>query len=105
MSCRDTNFQKDNVLSIKRSWLAQDDIGVNYTGSPYCICSKFITRSVRDRILDSSDTLREPIQALEPDARTEYLVRLDSESSLPRPITLADQHDACFPFLLEHNGT
>lgn len=50
--------------------------------------------------MDSSDTLRKPIQALEPDARTKYLVRLDSENHVPRPITLADQHNAISLFSL-----
>lgn len=50
--------------------------------------------------MDSSDILREPGKALEPDARTKHLVKLGSEGHLPQSITLADQHEAIFRFSL-----
>lgn len=49
--------------------------------------------------LDSSDSLRNPRQALEPDPRTGYFAKLDQKLS-PLPIGLADQYDAIASFKL-----
>lgn len=50
--------------------------------------------------LDPSDTLRDPKQALEPDPRSNNLVRFDTHTQIPQPISLADQHDAVARFKL-----
>ena len=50
--------------------------------------------------LDSSDSLRNPRRALEPDPRTGYFSKLDHNLS-PQLIGLADQYDAVASFQLE----
>lgn len=50
--------------------------------------------------MDSSDSLRDPKRALEPDPRSNHLVRLDAYTQVPQPISLADQYDAVALFKL-----
>lgn len=50
--------------------------------------------------LHSSDALRAPNQAFEPDPRSDYLVRVDEHALSPQPITLAGQYDLIASFTL-----
>ncbi len=50
--------------------------------------------------MDSSDSFRDPERALEPDPRSNHLVKFEDYTQVPQPISLADQHDAVARFKL-----
>ena len=50
--------------------------------------------------MDSSDSFRDPERALEPDPRSNHLVKFEDYTQVPQPISLADQHDAVVRFKL-----